>query len=360
VCEDPAKATSDTHPSFACQAQSDEDELNDCAPHTVSSAVSVPVSIYDNPWLNAPASDFDEEQLESIEMKNVHDDLGCMQGGAAHAQQNSASEVRTVKFLCAIWLCGPPTSLMAQTHSIPSNCSQASGDEDAEYCITSDTPLGFYTSAPGNAPASDFDEEQWESNDSCMQGGAAQAQQHSASEVRPSIPQFLCAIWLCGPPTSLMAQTHSIPCNCSQASGDEDAEYCITSDTPLGFYTSAPASHHGSYGDLCAPSFEAAPGEPHQTASAAGRSGEFFPADHALVQASIVDAVEKLVGRLIPVDQPLMTAGIDSRRAMELTDALEEKLGVDLPALLVFNYPNIDAVVGPPSHENQPCSRAAT
>jgi acyl carrier protein len=268
VCEDPAKATSDTHPSFACQAQSDEDELNDCAPHTVSSAVSVPVSIYDNPWLNAPASDFDEEQLESIEMKNVHDDLGCMQGGAAHAQQNSASEVRTVKFLCAIWLCGPPTSLMAQTHSIP--------------------------------------------------------------------------------------------CNCSQASGDEDAEYCITSDTPLGFYTSAPASHQGSYGDLCAPSFEAAPGEPHQTASAAGRSGEFFPADHALVQASIVDAVEKLVGRLIPVDQPLMTAGIDSRRAMELTDALEEKLGVDLPALLVFNYPNIDAVVGPPSHENQPCSRAAT
>jgi acyl carrier protein len=74
-------------------------------------------------------------------------------------------------------------------------------------------------------------------------------------------------------------------------------------------------------------------------------SGESLPADHALVQASIVAVVVSLVGRQIPVDQPLMTAGIDSRRAMELTDALEKKLGVELPALLVFNYPNIDAVV---------------
>jgi acyl carrier protein len=134
-------------------------------------------------------------------------------------------------------------------------------------------------------------------------------------------------------------------CSRSQATADdEDADYLITPDTPLGFYAPASASDDG---DLCA-SFLEARGAPHhhQTVSVDGDgSGEGLLADHALVQASIVAAVESLVGRQIPVDQPLMAAGSDSRRAMELTDALEAKLGVELPALLVFNYPNIDAVV---------------
>eukprot|EP00976_Prorocentrum_cordatum_P109159 1194974-Prorocentrum_minimum.AAC.1 len=58
-----------------------------------------------------------------------------------------------------------------------------------------------------------------------------------------------------------------------------------------------------------------------------------------------MDLVQPMVGVQLDEHQPLMEYGIDSRRAMELCDAIEDSLGVEVPGTLVFNYPSIAAVV---------------
>ena len=55
--------------------------------------------------------------------------------------------------------------------------------------------------------------------------------------------------------------------------------------------------------------------------------------------------VEELLGREVEGEEPLMAAGLDSRRAMELYDRMEQTLGVDLPGTIAFNYPSVNAVV---------------
>ena len=56
------------------------------------------------------------------------------------------------------------------------------------------------------------------------------------------------------------------------------------------------------------------------------------------------DIVERVVGVRVGADAPLMAAGIDSLGAVELRDALQEALGVQLPGALLFDYPTISTM----------------
>ncbi|KAK9815594.1 hypothetical protein WJX72_006498 [[Myrmecia] bisecta] len=63
------------------------------------------------------------------------------------------------------------------------------------------------------------------------------------------------------------------------------------------------------------------------------------------LQVNVQDAVENAIGAPIALDEPLMAAGLDSLGATELQQALQEVLGVELPATLVFDYPTVEAIV---------------
>ena len=56
------------------------------------------------------------------------------------------------------------------------------------------------------------------------------------------------------------------------------------------------------------------------------------------------DTVEKVLGVRVGADAPLMAAGIDSLGAVELRDAFQEAIGVQLPGTLLFDYPTIRAM----------------
>ena len=55
--------------------------------------------------------------------------------------------------------------------------------------------------------------------------------------------------------------------------------------------------------------------------------------------------VRAMVGHSIHPEEPLMSAGLDSRGAMELRRALGESLGLDLPVTLLYDYQSILAIV---------------
>ena len=51
------------------------------------------------------------------------------------------------------------------------------------------------------------------------------------------------------------------------------------------------------------------------------------------------------MGHEVSPDDPLMAAGLDSLGAMELRSSLEQSLGVDLPGMLIFDYPSVHAII---------------
>ncbi len=55
--------------------------------------------------------------------------------------------------------------------------------------------------------------------------------------------------------------------------------------------------------------------------------------------------VRAMVGHSIHPEEPLMSAGLDSRGGMELRRALGETLGLDLPVTLLYDYQSILAIM---------------
>ena len=81
--------------------------------------------------------------------------------------------------------------------------------------------------------------------------------------------------------------------------------------------------------------------------SPAGRLAALPTESRRAALSSAVDAVVSgLVGRAVAPDEPLMAAGLDSLGAVELRSSLETRLGLSLPATLVFDYPSSAALVG--------------
>ncbi len=60
-----------------------------------------------------------------------------------------------------------------------------------------------------------------------------------------------------------------------------------------------------------------------------------------LISATLQDLLGPDIGAAILPDEPLMTSGVNSTTAVALTSRLEQALGVELPATLVFDYASI-------------------
>lgn len=82
-----------------------------------------------------------------------------------------------------------------------------------------------------------------------------------------------------------------------------------------------------------------------------------IPADHPLllmteeerlihIQSQVMNEVKQVVGHAIHPEEPLMTAGLDSRGGMELRRILAESLGLELPVTLLYDYQSIEDIVG--------------
>lgn len=97
---------------------------------------------------------------------------------------------------------------------------------------------------------------------------------------------------------------------------------------------------------------EGAEAVPAEEPAADGR----LPADHPLLamseeermlhlQAQVMTEVRNVVGHPIHPEEPLMSAGLDSRGGMELRRTLATALGMQLPVTLLYDYQSIDAIV---------------
>merc|ERR1712078_459714 len=64
------------------------------------------------------------------------------------------------------------------------------------------------------------------------------------------------------------------------------------------------------------------------------------------VQQQLQGMVQELLGRDVDPEEPLMEAGLDSMSAVELHSGVQQTMGVELPATLMFDYPSLQAVSG--------------
>ena len=64
------------------------------------------------------------------------------------------------------------------------------------------------------------------------------------------------------------------------------------------------------------------------------------------VEQQLSDMVGGLLGREVEADEPLMEAGLDSMTAVELHGSVQETMGVELPATIMFDYPTVQALSG--------------
>jgi acyl transferase domain-containing protein/NADPH:quinone reductase-like Zn-dependent oxidoreductase/acyl carrier protein len=65
---------------------------------------------------------------------------------------------------------------------------------------------------------------------------------------------------------------------------------------------------------------------------------------HKQVLQEVTLVASTILGKEVPVNEPLMAAGLDSLSSVEFRNTLESKLGMQLPSTLVFDYPTIAAI----------------
>lgn len=65
-----------------------------------------------------------------------------------------------------------------------------------------------------------------------------------------------------------------------------------------------------------------------------------------LSMVQVTAEVRAMVGHSIHPEEPLMSAGLDSRGGMELRRALGDTLRLDLPVTLLYDFQSISAIVG--------------
>lgn len=65
---------------------------------------------------------------------------------------------------------------------------------------------------------------------------------------------------------------------------------------------------------------------------------------HENIAADVLSVARSILGTDVAADAPLMAAGLDSLGSQELKNLLASKLGLELPATLVFDYPTVAAM----------------
>ncbi len=75
------------------------------------------------------------------------------------------------------------------------------------------------------------------------------------------------------------------------------------------------------------------------------------------VSAEVAAVAAEVLGMPgLDLEQPLMAAGLDSLGAVELRNALQSRLGVELPTTVVFDYPSISAMAAYVTSKQQPAA----
>lgn len=76
-----------------------------------------------------------------------------------------------------------------------------------------------------------------------------------------------------------------------------------------------------------------------------GVGGTSFANVGKQISSEVKAVARSILGRDVGETEPLMSAGMDSLSSVEFRNSLGARLGVELPSTLVFDYPNIAAVV---------------
>lgn len=82
---------------------------------------------------------------------------------------------------------------------------------------------------------------------------------------------------------------------------------------------------------------------PQQSSSTAAVPGT-GALSQELVLGQVQAALQGVLGESLGVDEPLMSAGLDSLGSVEFANVLSRQFGMQMPGTLVFDYPTINAV----------------
>ena len=64
----------------------------------------------------------------------------------------------------------------------------------------------------------------------------------------------------------------------------------------------------------------------------------------ASITVQLQSIVSGLLGNEVPLDQPLMEAGLDSLGAAELRNSIQGHFSIEVPATVVFDHPTLSAL----------------
>ena len=82
---------------------------------------------------------------------------------------------------------------------------------------------------------------------------------------------------------------------------------------------------------------------------------------HSLVRAEVMEALQLVAGLTVDGGEPLTEAGLDSISSVELQEDIAARLGIELPATTLYDYPTVDLLVehicqrGTGTHTDEDC-----